>query len=72
MIVGAGDGPHVVLMDFQLTPEQELIRDAARELCARELLPHAREWDEAEELPRSLVGTLADALATKLECDGRQ
>ena len=24
-------------------------------------MPNARDWDEAEELPRSLVGTLADA-----------
>src|SRR5688572_28804162 len=48
-------------MDFTLTPEQELIRASARELCARELVPHARAWDEAEELPRALVGTLADA-----------
>jgi alkylation response protein AidB-like acyl-CoA dehydrogenase len=48
-------------MDFQLTPEQELIRASARELCKRELVPHARAWDEAEELPRALVGTLADA-----------
>ena len=61
MIVGAGDGPHAFPMDFALTPEQELIRDSARELCARELVPHARAWDEAEELPRSLVGTLAEA-----------
>ena len=61
-IVGAGDGPHVVLsMDFTLTPEQELIRASARELCERELVPHARAWDEAEELPRSLVATLAEA-----------
>ena len=59
--MGAGDGPHVVLMDFTLTPEQELIRASARELCERELVPHARAWDEAEELPRSLVGTLAEA-----------
>ena len=48
-------------MDFTLTSEQELIRDSARELCDRELVPHARDWDEAEELPRSLVGTLAEA-----------
>ncbi len=48
-------------MDFTLTPEQELIRASARELCERELVPHARAWDEAEELPRSLVSTLADA-----------
>ena len=59
--MGAGNGPHVVLMDFTLTPEQELIRATARELCERELVPHAREWDEAEELPRALVGTLAEA-----------
>ena len=59
--MGAGDGPHVVLMDFTLTPEQELIRASARELCARELAPNARVWDEAEELPRALVGTLAEA-----------
>ena len=72
--MGAGDGPHVVLMDFTLTPEQELIRASARELCDRELVPHARAWDEAEELPRSLVGTLAEAgfLAAALpeELDG--
>jgi alkylation response protein AidB-like acyl-CoA dehydrogenase len=48
-------------MDFALTPDQELIRATARELCERDLLPHARDWDRAEELPRSLVGTLAEA-----------
>jgi hypothetical protein len=48
-------------MDLQLTSEQELIRASARELCDRELVPTAREWDEAEELPRALVGTLAEA-----------
>ena len=48
-------------MDFTLTADQELIRSTARELCERELAPNARDWDEAEELPRSLVGTLADA-----------
>ena len=48
-------------MDFRLTPEHELIRASARELCEREITPNARAWDEAEELPRSLVGTLADA-----------
>jgi alkylation response protein AidB-like acyl-CoA dehydrogenase len=48
-------------VDFALTPEQELIRDSAREFCAREIVPFAREWDRDEELPRSLVGKLADA-----------
>ena len=48
-------------MDFALSSEQELIRTSARELCRAELVPHARAWDDAEELPRSLVGTLAEA-----------
>src|SRR5688572_22366217 len=48
-------------MDFALSSEQELIRESAGELCAREIVPHTRDWDEAEELPRSLVETLAAA-----------
>jgi alkylation response protein AidB-like acyl-CoA dehydrogenase len=48
-------------VDFALTSEQELIRASARELCDREIVPHARAWDEAEELPRSIVRTLAEA-----------
>ena len=59
--MGAGNGPHVVLMDFTLTPEQELIRATARAFCDRELRPHTRAWDETEELPRGLVAQLADA-----------
>src|SRR5215208_1932915 len=48
-------------MDFALTSEQELIRASARELCEAEIVPHAQAWDGAEELPRSLVDTLAGA-----------
>jgi len=48
-------------MDFTITSEQELVRASARELCDREIVPHARDWDEAEELPRALVGVLADS-----------
>src|SRR5712691_3170181 len=48
-------------MDFSLTPEQELIRDSAREFCEREVVPHARDWDRAEELDRGLVPKLAAA-----------
>jgi butyryl-CoA dehydrogenase len=46
-------------LDFTLTPEQELIRDSAREFCAREIVPHARDWDREEELDRSIVSKLA-------------
>jgi alkylation response protein AidB-like acyl-CoA dehydrogenase len=46
-------------MDFSPTPEQELIRASAREFCEREIAPHARDWDRAEELDRGLVPKLA-------------
>ena len=48
-------------MDFSLTAEQELIRASAREFCEREVVPHARDWDRAEELDRELVPKLAAA-----------
>jgi len=48
-------------MDFDLSAEQELIRSTAREFADRELAPHAREWDRAEEMDRAVVGKLADA-----------
>jgi alkylation response protein AidB-like acyl-CoA dehydrogenase len=48
-------------MDLGLTSEQELIRASAREFAEREIAPHARDWDRAEEIDRSLVPKLADA-----------
>ena len=48
-------------MDFALTPEQELVREAASEFARREVSPHARDWDRAEELDRDLVPKLAAA-----------
>jgi alkylation response protein AidB-like acyl-CoA dehydrogenase len=48
-------------VDFTLSSEQELIRESAREFCEREIVPFARDWDRAEELPRELVAKLAGA-----------
>src|SRR5437667_4371128 len=48
-------------MDFRPSAEQELIRSSAREFAEREIAPHARDWDRAEEIDRSLVPKLADA-----------
>jgi butyryl-CoA dehydrogenase len=48
-------------MDFTLTPEHELVRDSSREFCAREIVPHAREWDRAEEMDRGIVAKLGAA-----------
>jgi alkylation response protein AidB-like acyl-CoA dehydrogenase len=47
-------------VDFTLTPEQELIRETAREFADRELAPHARERDRAESMERSVAGQLAE------------
>jgi butyryl-CoA dehydrogenase len=48
-------------VDFALTPEQELVRNAAREFAQREVAPNVRDWDRAEELDRNLVPRLAAA-----------
>jgi alkylation response protein AidB-like acyl-CoA dehydrogenase len=47
-------------MDFTLTPEQELIRDSAREFCEREIVPHSRDWDRSERMDEAIVGKLAE------------
>jgi alkylation response protein AidB-like acyl-CoA dehydrogenase len=47
-------------MDFTLTPEQELIRDSAREFCDREIVPHSREWDRSERMDEAIVPKLAE------------
>ncbi len=47
-------------MDFELTPEQEMVRRTARDFVDKEIAPHAREWDRTEEMDRSIVRKLAD------------
>jgi alkylation response protein AidB-like acyl-CoA dehydrogenase len=47
-------------VDLALSPEQELIRRTAREFVDREIAPHAREWDRAEEMGRGIVAKLAE------------
>ena len=47
-------------MDFELTAEQELVRETAREFCAAEIAPFAREWDRSEEMDRGIVAKLAE------------
>jgi alkylation response protein AidB-like acyl-CoA dehydrogenase len=47
-------------MDFSLTPEQELIRETAREFCVREIAPHVRGWDREERMDLAIVGKLAE------------
>ncbi len=48
------------MIGFTLADEQELIRRTAREFCEREIAPHVRDWDRAEEIDRALVPKLAE------------
>jgi alkylation response protein AidB-like acyl-CoA dehydrogenase len=47
-------------MNFDLTEDQRMVRDAVRELCEREFAPYAPGWDQKGIVPREAVSTLAD------------
>src|SRR5581483_7281584 len=38
-------------MDFELTEDQRAFQATARSFARDEMMPHAREWDEAETFP---------------------
>jgi alkylation response protein AidB-like acyl-CoA dehydrogenase len=47
-------------MDFQLTDEQRMTQQLAREFAAKEIAPSAAQWDESCEFPREAIRKLAD------------
>jgi alkylation response protein AidB-like acyl-CoA dehydrogenase len=47
-------------MDFELTEDQKMIKEAAREFASEKLAPKAQEFDEKEELPKELYKELAE------------
>ena len=47
-------------MDFQLSEEQVLIQDMARQFAASELAPHSAKWDEEGYLDREVFRKAAD------------
>ena len=47
-------------MDFQLTDEQRLIAESAREFCDREIIPRVRENDRAGRFDRELASKLGE------------
>jgi alkylation response protein AidB-like acyl-CoA dehydrogenase len=47
-------------VDFSLSEEQQLLQRTVREFAEAEIAPHAREWDEKQEFPRSLFTKLGD------------
>jgi butyryl-CoA dehydrogenase len=47
-------------MNFDLSPEQKLIQETARDLAAREILPRAAEIDRGHQFPRQIFGRLGE------------
>ncbi len=47
-------------MNLELSPEQQLIRDTAREFAMRELEPYAEEWDQRHIFPREVFGRMGE------------
>lgn len=46
-------------MDFTLTSEHEAVRNATREFCRREIIPHLRDWERAERFPADIIPKIA-------------
>lgn len=42
-------------MDFELTPDQELVRSSVRDFAQKEIAPHAAVWDREERFPWEAV-----------------
>ncbi len=47
-------------MNFELTEDQRILQRTIRDFCAKEIIPRARRWDEAEEFPAEIVPRLAE------------
>jgi alkylation response protein AidB-like acyl-CoA dehydrogenase len=50
----------IIMMDFSLTEEHLMIRDAARDFAQTELLPGVIERDEKQQFPQELVRKMGD------------
>ena len=50
--------PQARMADFDLTPEQRLVRQTVRDFAERELLPHVERFERAEEYPLELIAKL--------------
>ena len=48
------------MIDFTLTDEHKLVRDAARSFAEAEILPFIREWDENGEVHREVFAKMAE------------
>jgi len=47
-------------MDFELSADQRLLKKTVRDFAERELRPHSRAWDEAQQFPRDIFTKLGE------------
>jgi len=47
-------------VDFRLTPEQQMVRDMAKDFVDKEVIPHTRDWEERGEIPDSILDEMAE------------
>src|SRR5205814_10572602 len=61
-ICGATEGTETPgdAMDFEPTESQRKLVEMVRDLCVREVKPHAAEWDREERFPREVVEQLGE------------
>ena len=48
-------------MDFEFTEEQKMFQTMVRDFCAKEIEPHAAEWDDTEQFPHEVIKKMAAA-----------
>ena len=47
-------------MDFDLSEELISLRDVVRDFAAKEIRPHARQWDADQHMPDAIIAKMAD------------
>jgi len=47
------------LMNFSLNEEQLLLQQTIRDFVEKEVIPHAKDWDEKEEVPLNTIKKLS-------------
>jgi alkylation response protein AidB-like acyl-CoA dehydrogenase len=50
-----GPLPGRLAVDFELTPDQSLLRDTVRDFAETEIRPHVMRYDESQEFPRDIL-----------------
>ncbi len=48
------------MMNFDFTPEQEMLRQTVRKFVDKEIMPYIKEWDERGEFDRNIFKRLAE------------